>query len=218
MASLYLLAPAVGRRPDPLAAWSATVIVVYGLHPERVFDVGCTLSFAVMLGIVLWGDGVRYLVSPLRIGETAGWHPSDWRRRLCFKIEDLAKGVCVSVAAWVASVPVTACVFNRFTVGGLVANIALILCAKRMVLAGVAGVAASFLCLPLGAVFNNVAALFTGAIVYASERVSALPWASVDVKPWGVWTCLAWYALWLALFAVLCRYWPRRVPRPRSWW
>ena len=218
MASLCLLAPAVGRRPDPLAAWSATALVVYGLWPERIFDVGCTLSFVVMFGIVLWGDGVRYLVSPLRMGESPGWHPSDWRRRIRYKVESFLGGVCVSVAAWVASVPITACVFNRFTVGGLVANIVFILCAKRMVLVGAAGVALSFLCLPLGALLNNVAALFTGAMVYASERVAALSWASVSVKPWGAWTCLAWYAFWLALFAVLCWFWPRRVPRPKSWW
>ena len=218
MASLYLLAPAVGRRPDPLAAWSATALVVYGLWPERIFDVACTLSFVVMFGIVLWGDGVRYLVSPLRMGESPGWHQSDWRRRLRYKVESFLGGVCVSVVAWIASVPVTACVFSRFTVGGLVANIVLILCARKMVLVGAVGVALSFLCLPLGALFNNVAALFTGAMVYASERVAELPWASMSVKPWGAWTCLAWYAFWLALFAVLCWLWPRRVPRPKSWW
>ena len=218
MASLYLLAPAVGRRPDPLAAWSATALVVYGLWPERIFDVACTLSFVVMFGIVLWGDGVRYLVSPLRMGESPGWHQADWRRRLRYKVESFLGGVCVSVAAWIASVPVTACVFSRFTVGGLVANIVLILCARKMVLVGAVGVALSFLCLPLGALFNNVAALFTGAMVYASERVAELPWASMSVKPWGAWTCLAWYAFWLALFAVLCWLWPRRVPRPKSWW
>lgn len=218
MASLCLLAPSVGRRPDMLSAWSATAIVVYGLWPERVFDVGCTLSFAVMFGIVLWLDGVRYLVSPLRWNESAGWHPSDWRRRLRYRLEAVGNGVCVSLAAWVASVPVTACVFKRFTVGGLVANLVLMLCAKSMVRVGVAGMAVSFLCLPLGAICNNVAALFTGVMVYVSEKVAALPWASFEVRPWGACACIAWYAAWLALFAVLCRYWPRRVPRPRSWW
>lgn len=218
MVSLCLLAPAVGRRPDPLAAWSATALAVYGLWPERVFDVGCTLSFVVMFGIVLWGDGVRYLVSPLRMGESPGWHPTNWRRCVRYKVESFLGGVCVSIAAWVASVPVTACVFNRFTVGGLVANVVLIFCARKMVLAGVVGIALSFLCLPLGALFNNVAALFTGAMVYASEHVAAQPWASVSVKPWSAWTCLAWYALWLGLFSAICWFWPRRVPRPKSWW
>jgi hypothetical protein len=124
----------------------------------------------------------------------------------------------VSFAAWVASVPVTACVFGRFTVGGLVANVVLVLCAKWMVNAGVTGLAASFLCLPLGALFNNAAAALTGVMVVASEHVASWPWASVEVRPWGAWTCLAWYVAWGALFAVLCRFWPRRVPFPRTWW
>ena len=114
--------------------------------------------------------------------------------------------------------PVTACVFGRFTVGGLLTNVVLVLCAKWMVNAGVTGLAASFLCLPLGALFNNAAAALTGVMVVASERVAAWPWASVEVRPWGVGACLAWYVAWGALFALVCRHWPRRVPFPRAWW
>ena len=218
MVSLWYLAPVFGRRPDPLAAWSVTAFAVYALHPERLFDVGCTLSFAVMFGIVMWIDGTRYLVSPLPGTVVQTWRQKrcwDWLRR---KIGAFAQAMGVSFAAWVASVPVTACVFGRFTVGGLVANIMLILCAKWMVNAGVTGLAASFLCLPLGALCNNAAAALTGVMVVASEQVAAWPWASVEVEPWSAGACLAWYAAWGALFAALCRFWPRHVPFPRAWW
>ena len=218
MAALWFLAPVFGRRPDPLAAWSVTAFAVYLLHPERLFDVGCTLSFAVMFGIVLWIDGTRYLVSPLPGETVAGWRWTDWKGKLRRKAGAFAQAMGVSFAAWVASVPVTACVFGRFTVGGLVANVVLVLCAKWMVNAGVTGLAASFICLPLGALFNNAAAALTGVMVVASEQVAAWPWASVEVRPWGAWTCLAWYVAWGAAFALVCRYWPRRVPFPRAWW
>ncbi len=218
MAALWFLALVFGRRPDPLAAWSVTAFAVYLLHPERLFDVGCTLSFAVMFGIVLWIDGTRYLVSPLPGETVAGWRWTDWKGKLRRKAGAFAQAMGVSFAAWVASVPVTACVFGRFTVGGLVANVVLVLCAKWMVNAGVTGLAASFICLPLGALFNNAAAALTGVMVVASEQVAAWPWASVEVRPWGAWTCLAWYVAWGALFACICRYWPRRVPFPRAWW
>ena len=218
MAALWFLAPVFVRRPDPLAAWSVTAFAVYLLHPERLFDVGCTLSFAVMFGIVLWIDGTRYLVSPLPGEAVAGWRWTDWKGKLRGKAGAFAQAMGVSVAAWVASVPVTACVFGRFTVGGLLTNVVLVLCAKWMVNAGVTGLAASFVCLPLGALFNNAAAALTGVMVVASERVAAWPWASVEVRPWGVWVCLAWYVAWCALFACICRFWPRRVPFPRAWW
>ena len=218
MVSLWYLAPVFGRRPDPLAAWSVTAFAVYALHPERLFDVGCTLSFAVMFGIVLWIDGTRYLVSPLPGAVVQTWRRWGWRERLRRQAGAFAQAMGVSFAAWVASVPVTACVFGRFTVGGLVANVVLILCAKWMVNAGVTGLAASFLCLPLGALCNNAAAALTGVMVVASEQVAAWPWASVEVEPWSAGTCLAWYGVWGALFAALCRFWPRRVPFPRTWW
>ena len=218
MASLWFLAPVFGRRPDPLASWSVTAFAVYLLHPERLFDVGCTLSFAVMFGIVLWIDGTRHLVSPLPGQVAPGWRRADWKGRLRRHAGAFAQAMGVSLAAWVASVPVAASVFGRFTAGGLVANVVLVLCAKWMVTAGVAGLAASFLCLPLGALFNNAAAALTGVMVAASERVASWPWSSVEVEPWGAWACLAWYAAWCAAFALLCRFWPRRVPFPRAWW
>ena len=218
MAVLWFLAPVFGRRPDPLAAWSVTAFAVYLFHPERLFDVGCTLSFAVMFGIVLWIDGTRYLVSPLPGEAEAGWRRMDWKAKLRRKVGAFAQAMGVSFAAWVASVPVTACVFGRFTVGGLVANVVLVVCAKWMVTAGVTGLVASFVCLPLGAICNNATAALTGVMVLASERVASWPWASVEVRPWGAWACLAWYVAWGALFAVLCRFWPRRVPFPRAWW
>ena len=80
------------------------------------------------------------------------------------------------------------------------------------------GIAASFVCLTLGALFNNAAAALTGVMVASSERVASWPWASVEVPPWGAVECLAWYAAWGALFALVCRFWPRRVPFPRAWW
>ena len=218
MASLWFLAPVFARRPDPLAAWSVTAFAVYLLHPERLFDVGCTLSFAVMFGIVLWIDGTRYLVSPLPGQAAPGWRRVDWKGRIRRHVGAFAQAMGVSFAAWVASVPVAACVFGRFTAGALVANVVLVLCAKWMVVAGVCGITASFVCLPLGALFNNAAAALTGVMVASSELVASWPWASVEVSPWGALECLVWYAAWGVFFALVCRFWPRRVPLPRAWW
>ena len=133
MAALWFLAPVFGHRPDPLADWSVTAFAVYLLHPERLFDVGCTLSFAVMFGIVLWIDGTRYLVSPLPGAAVSAWRKADWLGRLRRKAGTFAQAMGVSFAAWVVSVPVTACVFGRFTLGGLVTNVVLVLCANTFV-------------------------------------------------------------------------------------
>jgi ComEC/Rec2-related protein len=203
MAALMLTAPTFGRKPDALAAWSATALVVYGLSPERLFDIGCSLSFTVMLGIVLW---------------------LKWSQRLSpwFRPESpaarLFSGLGVSFAAWIAGVPITAHVFGRFTPGGLLANIVVMACAQLMVKTGMGALAASLICLPLAALLNNLAATFTWAMTFTSRCVAALPGATIEVEPWTSGTCIAWYAAWTAAFLLIGRLLPRNTIAPRRWW
>lgn len=210
MAAVCLAAPAFGRRGDTIAAWSLTALAVYALSPERLFDVGCTLSFTVMLGIALW----------LKVAETAPQGP--------LKVEELGKlerelghaaranalffagwlvrrlrgGLAVSLAAWAAGVPIAAHVFGRFTPGGLVANIVVLPLAGVTVTAGMAGLVLSYVWTPLAVAANSLAALSTRLMVWCSSCVSAIPGASVELTPWPVSWCVAWYAGCLAILAL----------------
>ena len=176
MASLACLAPLFGRRPNGVAAWSLTFLGVYGLRPTRVEDVGCGLSFAVMLAILVVGD------------------------RLRDRPEGLGKTLAVAVAAWAAGVPIAAHVFGRVTPGGVLANLALVPAAGVTVYAGAVGLLASFVSEPLAAHLNGLSGLFTRAMVVLSDGVARLPGANAEVPKWPVSACLAWYAaLGLAL-------------------
>ena len=203
MLAFYLLAPLFGRRPDGRTAWALTAIGVYGLSPERVFDLGCMLSFVVMFGIVLWVEW------------THGFNPlcpaGTWRGYVLGSMG-------VSFAAWVAGVPIAAQAFGRFSVGGLLANVAVIFCAGWLVRFGVFGLWAGFLCVPLAACANNLAAACTGAMVKVSELVAMLPFAVVETPRWTWLHGAAWYLFWL--FACLCAgcLLPRRFARPSPWW
>lgn len=203
MATIWLFATVLDRRPDARVAWSATALLVYGLAPERLFDLGCNLSFAVMLGIVLWVHWTRRFRPWFREGSVLG---------------GLAGGFGVSCAAWVAGTPLVAHAFGCLTPGGLLANLAVIWCAGWMVKFGAGGIAASFICLPLAAVLNNVAAAFTWAMAFVSECVAALPFASIPVAPWPPALCVFWYAGWLAIFGLSGVLLPPRGPAPKRWW
>ena len=120
-------------------------------------------------------------------------------------------------AAWTAGVPIVAHAFGQFSAGGLLANVAVIYCAGWMVRCGICGLAASFFCIPLAAIANNLSALFTAAMVFVSERVAALPFARIDVPSWTCWHSLAWYAAWLAACLAVGRFLPRRAS-PSPWW
>lgn len=203
MATLLLLAPAFGRRPDPCAAWAVTALAVYGHAPERLFDLGCALSFAVMFGIVVWCDGARCFEPWFEAG-------SRWRRWT----GDLG----VSCAAWAAGVPIMAHAFGRFTPGGLLANMAVLVCAKWMVRLGAGGLVASCVCLPLAALANNLAAACTWAMMWVSARVAALPFANFTVTPWPLSLCALWYLGCLFMGVLALRFLPRKGMPARRWW
>ncbi len=203
MLAFYLVAPLFGRRPDGRTAWALTAIGVYGISPERIFDVGCMLSFAVMFGIVAWLEWSRRF-KPLLPMDT-------WRGRLLF-------GMGVSFAAWVAGVPISAQTFGRFSVGGLLANVAVIFVAGWMVRFGVFGLWAGFLCVPLAACANNLAAVCTGVMVKVSEVVASLPLAVVETPRWTWLDGVAWYLSWLFACFLAGRLLSRWLARSGRWW
>lgn len=180
MAGFYFSAPLFWRRPDGLVAWSLTFLAVYAADPWRIVDVGCALSFAVMLSLVVFG-----LLA----------------RQNCRGAAGVAG---TTLAAWAAGAPIAAAVFGRVTPGGLVSNLVLAFVAGCDVAAGVVGVAASFVSETLAAHVNNFAALATRLMVGVSKAVASVPGANFEVAPWSPWQCLGWY-LALGLAAWLWR-------------
>lgn len=202
MLAIYLLAPSFGCRPNARTAWAITALAVYCFSPERLFDLGCALSFAVMFGIVLWIEWSRQFAPLAEPGS---------------KTQLFLGGLGVSFAAWVAGVPITAHAFGQFSVGGLLANVAVIFCASYMVRWGMFGLAASFVCLPLAAIANNLAALFTMAMALISELVAMLPFARVLTPSWTLWHSAIWYAAWFAAILAIGRLLPRK-SAAAPWW
>ena len=189
MATFALLAPLAWRRPDGLRAWALTFLAVHLANPLMIVNVGCALSFAVMLAIVLAGGYGQ---------ELGGWRARLW----------------MTCAAWAVGVPISAHVFGRVTPGGILANLVLIHAAEFTVKAGAAGLLLSYVSEGLAAHLNNFAALFTRAMVGVSAAVSRLPGANLEVGRWTLLQCAEWYAL-LALVVVLVRL--RRARSPFGW-
>ena len=174
MASFFHAAPLFWRKPDGTKAWALAFLLVYLGDPTKICDVGCALSFAVMLSILLALDCGRLLGGAV------------------------AQTFWVTFAAWAGGVPIAAHVFGRVTPGGLVANLLLLPSAAVTVVTGAVGLLASFASEGLAAHLNNASALFTRAMVGVSSAVARLPGANIETGKWPVWLCLVWYA------ALLC--------------
>ena len=220
MTALWLGADLFDRKPDGLAAWGVAALTVYGLSPALLFDAGCALSFAVMLGILLWLRWSAQFATPL-----------DWMRRIAAREQTLGEdrraerilmwqriglrllgGLGISVAAWIAGTPIVARMFGCLTLGSLAANVVVVPLAGMSVVLGAAGMVASMASAPLGAFFNALAALCTWLMERVSELVAGCPGVTCETQPWSGGDCCLWYVAWLALFVVLARHLP-----PREW-
>ncbi|MBO7684583.1 MAG: ComEC/Rec2 family competence protein, partial [Kiritimatiellae bacterium] len=179
MASFCCAAPLFWRRPSVAMAWSMTLLVVCAVDPALVTDVGCQLSFTVMLAIILAGSCLR-----------AGDGP-------------LAGALWITFSAWAAGVPITAHVFGHVAFGGLLANLVLIPAAGVTVAAGSLGVLAGFVSEAAAAHLNNLAALSSEAMAGVAAAVASIPGSDMEVRPWPASACAAWYGALVLAFALV---------------
>ena len=185
MATIMGISPVFWRRANGLRAWELTFLAVHVCNPLLIANVGNALSFAVMLAIVVVGDFAESM---------PGWR----------------KSLLVTLAAWVAGVPISAHVFGRVTPGGMVANLVLIATAKATVVAGALGVGVSYLSKTVAEHVNNLSALGIKAMVLVAEAVSRLPGTNFETTPWSVFMCVEWYVVLVLIGLLMCKAAARR--------
>lgn len=186
MAACYFAAPLFGRRPNLGTAWAIAFIIAYAADPWRLFDVGCGLSFSVMLAIVLWSGGcARHLG---RIAAAAG----------------------TTAATWSAGAPLAAHVFGRITLGGLLANLVAVPAAGVTACCAIAAIGVSYVSPAIAAYLNNFAALSTTVMCFVAKCVAAIPGANLAVEPWPLWQCCLWYFAMLSALTLFARHLARR--------
>lgn len=176
MATFYSLAPLFWRRRNALVAWCAAFVCVHAASPHMLLDVGCRMSFTVVLAMIVWMRTIRQDAS------------------------GLMKAASVTAVAWAAGVPIAAQTFGRISPGGLLANLAAVPAAGVGTAAGAAGWAASFVSGTVAAHVNNLAALATGAMTGLSRLAASVDGASVEVEPWSWRACAMWYAALATVF------------------
>jgi competence protein ComEC len=210
MALLYLAAPLIGRRPNALMALAGTALIVHVIQPWLIFDIGSVLSFTVMGGLVAFCRPfcqmghrlfrVARLTERANLARAAGAKAHARRlNMLAHAITWLSDSFAVSLAAWMASLPLTAHYFGRFTPGGLFANLAVGPCSFFIVVAGCLGVATSTVSEWVAGCFNNAAGFFTWLMVRSAQITVALPGTNMRIKSWPLWLVWLWFGVLLVL-------------------
>ena len=214
MALIYFAAPFFGRKANGIAALCGTALLVYAYAPYLVYNIGCTLSFAVMGGLVVFCQPfcaigrdlcrVGLLEQRARLYQQAGSPAAERRvRGLIVVLGGLIESVAGSLAAWLASLPLTAYYFARFTPGGFFANLVIAPCAFLVMVGGFLGLATSYVSDWIASSFNHAAGFFTVIMVRTAEITAGFRWANFRITRWEPWMVWAWFLVLAACAAWL---------------
>ena len=226
MGVFVFLAPLVGRRPTMLTALMLTAVVVHVWRPDFVFDIGSVLSFAVMVGLIAFMGpfceifqalfGCVKLKKEEELLRAAGnTKKAAWVHRGEIILRFLADSVAVSLAAFLASVPLTGYYFGRFTPGGLFANLVIAPISGLIVIAGTLGLFASFIHTWLANIFNHAAGLLTMVMVRTAELTAGCPGLGYNTGKWEVWQVVVWLTGLVVLAGWI--YWRRKPKDGLAW-
>jgi len=183
MAAVYFLSPLFRRKPDiPVSIAFAAILLLF-FRPLEILSAGFIFSFTVVSFIVM-----VFAVVPMEfIFRGVGWMRA-------IRAYVVSLGI-TSVAAFIASVPVTALFFGSFTTVSLVANLIVVPLTFCIVLSGWL----SILVPAASEIFNHAALVFINGLLGTADALAGLPGAHMHVPPPPLTALLFWYCGWIHL-------------------
>jgi competence protein ComEC len=186
-ACIYLLARLAGLAPRALHVLSTVAAILVVIDPLMAVDVGAWLSFGATLGIVLCASDLGFRFLERQSGK---------RNPRVFLAGSVIGLFTATLAAELVLVPISAAVFGRVSLAGLVLNFIAI---PAMAVVQIAGLAIVLLDLCWHAGAATIARLATLAarwLVDSASLVEVAPWLSWRVPPTPVAWTICYYAAW----------------------
>ncbi|MCS7177933.1 MAG: ComEC/Rec2 family competence protein [Anaerolineae bacterium] len=208
MGILYLLGRHLGRSTYVPASLAAAAIGMTLLNPMVLWDVGFQLSFAATLGLVLYVD--RLECGAIRLLARA---VSEERARQAMGF--LSDALLVTLAAQIATLPLTLYYFRRLSLVSLLANFLILPAQPGVMVWGGLATLAGMLWPSLGEVLGWVAWLFLTYTIEIVRWAAGIPYAWVDV---GRMTAAGTWALYGLIGALTAWADPRIRARVRGLW
>lgn len=192
MACVFWSAHAFRRRPDGPSALAFSALLILAVAPGQLWEAGFLLSFGVVAGLMLLVDP---LSSPVleRLRLDSALPPTRGQRWWRAALRPVVSLVAVTVAAWLASLPMTAQYFNLFSPVGLVANLVVVPLASLILLNGCLILSLGWLT-ELGAeIFNHAGRVLIHVLLAIVEYFHGWPGGHRFVTaPSPLWAA-AWY-------------------------
>ncbi len=194
MNGLMLFALFTGREPDSPTALAFAVTVMLAVNPLCVTSVGLQLSVASVIGILLFSERISGWFQDLPL-----W--GDVRRRTLkhFVRRVLAGSLSVTVAATVATAPLTVTYFGMVSLVGVLTNLLTVGVANAVFAASAAVVAFAFIWAAPAGLFAWLLAWGMRYIMLISRFLSGFPLAAVYTESIYI---LVWIIVSYLLIAV----------------
>jgi competence protein ComEC len=196
MASLFIGAILLQRSAHPLNTLGVAALVLLGLRPTALFDVGFQLSMTAVAAIVTLDPVLRgFLPDHDRDGEVLQW---------------TVQTITTSAAAILGTAPILLYHFGWVSVAGLLLNVVGIPCTGVGLSAALAMVVMGGISSVAGAAFGTAADLFIRGLLATSRYGAAwFSWAGLRMATPNPWILGALVAALIAL---------AQWPRPRNRW
>jgi competence protein ComEC len=183
MAGIYFLAPLFRRKPDIPNAVAFAAILLLLIKPVEILSVGFIYSFVVVSFIVM-----AFSVVPRHV---VVWGTEWWRRGLGYVV---SLGI-TTLAAFVASAPLSALYFEQFSPISLLCNMVVVPLAFCIVLCGWLSISLPF----ASEIFNYAGLFFIDLLLSSTEWFASLPGACFRVSAPSLVAVLFWYVGWIML-------------------
>ncbi|TAN38405.1 MAG: ComEC/Rec2 family competence protein [Verrucomicrobia bacterium] len=198
MALLFWIGPLLQRRPDGLLALAWSAILILAWDPTQWLDMGFILSYTAVLGLLLF-------YPPLAACVRRGLSADPWQLQAEARSRRWARATAryvillaaTSLAACLATTPITARYFNLISPVALLANLAVVPAAGLMMVLGCLTLVGGALWLPLAGIFNSANLLVITFITRCTEWSAVLPGGHFFVRSPG-WPVIAVYYALLA--------------------
>ena len=168
MAIVFMFAYLIKREPDIYNSCALAAIIILGINPRQLFDVGFQLSFASVISIVyLYPKMKTFLcISSLKI------------KYIRFMIE----GCLVSLSAWLGTMGFIAYYFKIISPVTVLANMFIVPLASLITLCGFCLIAMEFICPSLVPLFAYTTELITALLLNINNLLIKLPAAYFHLK------------------------------------
>ncbi len=195
MAAFLFAAPFLQRRVSTINLLAVAAFVILMRQPMDLFHAGFQLSFAATAGILLLYERMAAVVK----GPLDRWQEEGHALR-----RHLAQLALVSLAAQLATLPLTAYYFNRIPIWALPVNLLVVPLVSLIVGTGLLALITAAIWQPVGIIFLQCDWLWLKILIYLVQGVAELAGVAWEVPTPSLWA-IALYFMTLAFLITLSK-------------